>query len=76
MAITNIYKPRMGDIAMTNGSRGILPTSTVSPARLRMCQPTQRPTYRAGEWIVTPWGRCRVTGRFGQRHQDLLDAFL
>ncbi|WP_219629359.1 hypothetical protein [Acidithiobacillus ferrooxidans] len=76
MTITNIYRPRMGDIAMTNGSRGILPTATVSPARLRMCQPTQRPTYRTGEWIVTPWGRCRVTGRFGQRHQDLLDAFL
>ncbi len=53
-----------------------LPTSTVTPARLRLCQPTQRPTYRTGEWIVTPWGRCQVTGRFGQRHQDLLDAFL
>jgi hypothetical protein len=25
---------------------------------------------------MTPWGRCRITGRFGQRHQDLLDAFL
>jgi hypothetical protein len=53
-----------------------LPTTTVSPARLRLCQPTQRPTYRTGEWIETPWGRCRVTGRFGQRHQDLIDAFL
>lgn len=53
-----------------------LPVTTVSPARLRMCQPTQRPTYRTGEWISTSWGRCRVTGRFGQRHQDLLDAFL
>ena len=77
MNITNICKPRMGDIAMTpNGNRSILPTTTVSPARLRMCQPTQRPTYRTGEWILTPWGRCRITGRFGQRHQDLLDAFL
>lgn len=54
-----------------------LPTTTVSPARLRMCQPTQRPTYRRDEeWIVTSWGRCKVTGRFGQRHQDRLDAFL
>ena len=54
-----------------------LPTTTVSPARLRLCQPTQRPTYRRDEeWIVTSWGRCKVTGRFGQRHQDLLDAFL
>ena len=41
-----------------------------------MCQPTQRPTYRTGEWITTSWGRCKITGRFGQRHQDLLDAFL
>ncbi len=61
---------------MIGEAQGRLPTTTVSPARLRMCQPTQRPTYRTGEWIVTPWGRCRVTGRFGQRHQDLLDAFL
>lgn len=53
-----------------------MPTTTVSPARLQMCQPTQRPTYRTGEWIETSWGKCRVTGRFGQRHQDLLDAFL
>ena len=61
---------------MPGKAQGRLPTTTVSPARLRMCQPTQRPTYRTGEWIVTPWGRCRVIGRFGQRHQDLLDAFL
>ena len=61
---------------MKDGNSAKLPTTTVSPARLRMCQPTQRPTYRTGEWIETAWGRCRVTGRFGQRHQDLLDAFL
>ena len=53
-----------------------LPTATAYPARLRMCQPTQRPTYRTGEWIVTSWGRCRVTGRLGQRHQDVLEAFM
>ncbi len=62
---------------MPGKTQGKLPTTTVSPARLRMCQPTQRPTYRQDEdWIVTSWGRCKVTGRFGQRHQDLLDAFL
>ncbi|MBN6740119.1 hypothetical protein JKG47_06155 [Acidithiobacillus sp. MC6.1] len=60
---------------MIGEAHGMFPTTTVSPARLRMCQPTQRPTYRTGEWIVTPWGRCRVTGRFGQRHQDVLEAF-
>ena len=62
---------------MTGKAQVRLPTTTVSPARLQMCQPTQRPTYRRDEeWIVTSWGRCKVTGRFGQRHQDLLDAFL
>ena len=53
-----------------------LPTTTVSPARLRLCQPTQRPTYRTGERIDTAWGWCKVTGRFGQRHQDALEAFM
>jgi len=61
---------------MTRNGRKLLPTTTVTPARLRMCQPTQRPTYRVGEWITTSWGRCKITGRFGQRHQDLLDSFL
>lgn len=54
----------------------IVPTTTVSPARLQMCQPTQRPVYKTGEWVITSWGRCRISGRFGQRHQDLLDAFM
>lgn len=53
-----------------------LPTTTVSPARLRLCQPTQRPTYMTGEKINTSWGWCKVTGRFGQRHQDVLEAFM
>ena len=53
-----------------------LPTATVSPARLRLCQPTQRPIYMAGEKISTAWGWCKVTGRFGQRHQDALEVFM
>ena len=53
-----------------------LPTTTVLPARLRMCQPTQRPAYMTGEKIVTSWGWCKVTGRIGQRHQDVMDAFM
>lgn len=61
---------------MHGEARRMLPTTTVAPARLRLCQPTQRPTYRTGEWVTNSWGQCRVIGRFGQRHQDLLDVFL
>jgi len=43
---------------------------------LRLFQPTQRPRATAGEWIQTSWGRCRVLGRLGQRHADLLEAML
>ncbi len=53
-----------------------LPTSTVSPARIMLCQATQRPIYRTGERVTTSWGWCKVTGRFGQRHQDIMDAFM
>lgn len=53
-----------------------LPTATVSPARLRLCQPTQRPNYRTGERVDTAWGWCKVAGRFGQRHQDVLEVFM
>jgi hypothetical protein len=59
---------------MESGKR--LPTTTVTPARVRMAQPTERPTWRTGEWVDSSWGKCRVTGRFGQRHQDLLEFFL
>lgn len=59
----------------TSGKR-IAPTSTVTPARVRMFQPTQRPTASAGAWIGTSWGRCRVVGRLGQRHADLLESVL
>lgn len=59
--------------AMTGDSP---PTTTVTPARVRLWEPTQRPTRRTGAWIETAWGRCRVTGRLGQRHADLLESML
>jgi len=54
----------------------VTPTTTATPARVRLFQPTQRPRITAGEWIQTSWGRCRVAGRLGQRHADLLEAML
>ena len=62
-------------MAATRGNH-IVPTSTVSQARLRLFQPTQRPTVIAREWVRTSWGSSRVEGRFGQRHADLIEAFL
>jgi len=54
----------------------VTPTTTATPARVRLFQPTQRPRVTTGEWIQTSWGRCRVVGRLGQRHADLLEAML
>ncbi|QSH81860.1 ABC transporter ATPase [Ferrovum myxofaciens] len=51
-----------------------LPTTTVTQARVRLFQPTQRPVHRQGDWVDTSWGRCRVIGRLGQRHADLWEA--
>jgi hypothetical protein len=53
---------------------GDYPTTTVTPARVRLFQPSQRPVARRGEWIETPWGRVRVSGRLGQRHADIYEA--
>lgn len=56
----------------------VIQTTSVTPARVRLFQPTKRPTHRDkdGEWLVTAWGRCRVGGRLGQRHADLLETIL
>jgi hypothetical protein len=54
----------------------VVPTMTVTPARIQIFQPTQRPVERANVMAETSWGRCRVTGRLGQRHADLLEALL
>jgi hypothetical protein len=61
----------MKGMQMRNGN---LPSTTVSQSRVCLFQPTQRPVYRRGEWIETSWGRCRVTGRLGQRHADVFEA--
>jgi len=57
---------------MKNGSN--LPITTVTQSRVALFQPTQIPTRRGGEWVKTSWGKCRVTGRLGQRHADLFES--
>lgn len=54
----------------------VTPTSTVTQARVMLYQASQRPCRREGEWLDTSFGRCRVTGRLGQRHADLVEAVL
>lgn len=53
-----------------------VPTTTALQARLLIYQPSQRPRKRAGDWLPTSYGRCRVTGRLGQRHADLVEAVM
>lgn len=59
-------------------SRGnaVTPTSTSAQARVMLYQPSQRPQLREGDWTETSFGRCRVTGRLGQRHADVVEAVL
>ena len=61
---------------MTTTGNRVTPTTTCTPARIRLFQPTQRPVHRKGDWLISSWGRCRVTGRIGQRHADLLESIL
>lgn len=60
---------------MTTGNK-VTPTSTALQARVLLYQPTQRPRERQGDWLETKFGRCRVTGRLGQRHADVVEALL
>ncbi|SEA63416.1 ABC transporter ATPase [Marinobacterium iners] len=60
---------------MTIGNK-VTPTSTALQARVMIYQPTQRPRERKGQWMDTCFGRCRVTGRLGQRHADLVESML
>lgn len=60
---------------MTTGNQ-VVPTSTALQARLMIYQPSQRPRERAGQWMETGFGRCRVTGRLGQRHADVVESML
>ena len=58
------------------GGNSVTPTSTSAQARVMLYQPTQRPSLRAGDWRETSFGRCRVKGRLGQRHADVVEAIL
>lgn len=60
----------------TGNGNAVAPTSTVLQARIVLFQPSQRPHNRRGEWVKTQHGRCRVTGRLGQRHADVMESML
>lgn len=60
---------------MITGNK-VAPTSTVLQARVALFQPSQRPQHKKGQWINTKYGKCRVTGRLGQRHADVLEGIL
>ncbi|HHX8527928.1 TPA: ABC transporter ATPase [Vibrio diabolicus] len=60
---------------MTTGNK-VAPTSTVLQARVMIYQPSRKPFQRKGEWMETRFGRCRVTGRLGQRHADIVESML
>jgi len=54
----------------------VVPTSTVMLARVMIFQPSQRPQESKREWMYTSHGRCRVIGRLGQRHADIMESIL
>lgn len=60
---------------MTTGNK-VTPTSTVLQSRIIIYQPSQRPIELKGEWMKTAFGRCRVIGRLGQRHADIVESML
>lgn len=59
-----------------SGGNAVTPTSTSAQARVMLYQPSLRPRPREGDWMDTSFGRCRVTGRLGQRHADIVEAIL
>ena len=59
-----------------SGGNAVAPTSTTAQARVMLYQPSQRPRWSQGNWMETSFGRCRVTGRLGQRHADIVEALL
>ena len=62
---------------MANGKGNqVTPTSTALQARVMLFQPSQRPIERQGEWLETSFGRCRVSGRLGQRHADVVESMM
>ena len=63
-------------MTMTKSGNKVAPTSTVLQARVMIYQPSQRPRLIKGEWMETSFGRCRIEGRLGQRHADLVESML
>ncbi len=61
---------------MTITGNEVVPTSTVFQARVVIYQPSKKPLERKGQWIYTSFGKCRVTGRLGQRHADIVESML
>lgn len=61
---------------MRGNGNEVAPTSTAMQARVVLYQPSQRPEPRTGEWVETAFGRCKVAGRLGQRHADLVESIL
>lgn len=59
-----------------SGGNAVTPTSTSAQARVMLYQPSQRPRLRESDWTDTSFGRCRVAGRLGQRHADIVEAIL
>ncbi len=59
-----------------SGGNAVTPTSTSAQARVMLYQPSQRPRLRSGDWTETSFGRCRIEGRLGQRHADVVEAIL
>lgn len=67
----------MSSVGVTmSGGNAVTPTSTSAQARVMLYQPSLRPHMREGDWMETSFGRCRVTGRLGQRHADIVEAIL
>jgi len=54
-------------------SSDTLPTTTAHQSRLRIFQPTRRPVW-LDETYQTKWGTCKVTGKIGQSHADVLES--
>lgn len=68
-------RPFLVQVGIVTGSRPT-PTNTVTPGRVRLFEPSNRPGVRHGEKSATAWGSCAVSGTLGQRHADLLELCL
>lgn len=60
----------------TGSGNKVAPTSTVLQARVMLYQPSKIPVFQQGEWFKTSFGECRVSGRLGQRHADVMEGML